>query len=210
MGKKHKKGGFNPNKSNQLQPSLFMQMRQKNGDSWLNLVSTDFIRKNALRIFKDLAYGNVNTDYEYQYFMNYDFTYNLAQSAYDNAKYCYSSYIGLYNSPITYQDPDMMKIMQEHYDRFLLFNCIVSHLNNILNDVSFNNGALVRFYLQTMVADIRWKKNAFKGYFITIPKEQDTKYVKKERRQVNNDYRFNKDDSGERGFFAQSDSSNMR
>lgn len=204
MGKKNK---FNPTKPKKMQPSFFMQQRQKNGDGWLNLVSPEFIRKNALRIFSDLAYGSINPDYEYQYFMNYDFVYNLTLSAYDNSKYCYTSYIGLANNPMTYQDQDMLRIMQEHYDRYVLFNTIVSHLNNLLNDLSLNNGALVRFYLQTMVADIRWKKNAFRGYFITVPKEQDKKkYVNNERRQVKNDYGFSKDDSGERGFFAQSNS----
>lgn len=198
MGKKNK---GNPIKQKKQQPSFFMQMRQKNGESWLNFASTDFIRKNALRIFRDLAYGAINTDYEYQYFMNYDFTYNLAQAAYDNAKYCYVSYIGLYNNPMVVADPEMQKIMQEHYDRYMLFNTIVLHLNNLLNDLSFNNGALVRYYLQQMVAEIRWKKNAFNGYFITVPKEQDRNYVKRERRQ-RNDYGNGKDDSGERGFFS--------
>lgn len=199
MGKKNK---GNPVKQKKQQPSFFMQMRQKNGDAWLNNVSTEFIRKNALRIFRDLAYGAINPDYEYQYFMNYDFTFNLAQAAYDNARYCYVSYIGLYGNPYTATDLEMQKIMQEHYDRYILFNTIGTHLNNLLNDISFNNGVLVRYFLQQMVAEIRWKKNAFAGYFITIPKEQDKNYVKRERRLNNYDSRISKDDSGERGFFA--------
>lgn len=207
MGKKNK--GFNPNKPKQMQPSFFMQQRQKNGEGWLALVSPDFIRKNALRIFSDLAYGSINPDKEFYYFLNYDFVYNLASASADNAKYCYTSYIGLSGNPFTYQDQDMLKIMNEHYDRYILFNSITSHLNNILNDVTFNNGNFVRFYLQTMVADIRYKKNAFKGYFITVPKEQDKSYIKRERRQMRNDQRFSKDDSGERGFFAESNSANL-
>lgn len=204
MGKKNK--GFNPNKQKPMQPSFFMQQRQKNGNNWLNLVSTDFIRKNALRVFSDLAYGSINPDTEYFNFLNYDFSYNLMLAAHDNARYCYTVYMGLYNNPMVMEDADMGRIMQEHYDRYILYNSIVAHLNNLLNDISFNNGGLVRFHLQNMVSDIRWKKSAFKGYFITLPKEQDQKYVKKERRETNYDYRACKDDSGERGFFAESNS----
>lgn len=203
MGKKNK-GGNNPLKPKQQQPSFFMQMRQKYGDSWLNMVNTEFIRKNAMRIFKDMAYGSINVDYEFKYFLNYDFTYNLCLSAADNAKYCYMTYIGLLNNPMTAYDKDLSRTMQEHYDRFNLFNTIVIHLNSVLSDISINNGTLVRYYLQELVANIRWKKAAFNGYFITVPKEQDKSYIKRERRSNRNGSEFSKDDSGERGFFAQS------
>ena len=57
--------GNNPLKPRPLPPSFFMQQRQRNGEYWMNFVSTEFIRKNANRIFKDLATGAANVDYEY-------------------------------------------------------------------------------------------------------------------------------------------------
>lgn len=198
------KKGKSPIKINKPQPSFFMQQRQKNGDGWLNLVSTEFIRKNAMRIFKDLATGAANTEYEYQYFLNKDFVYNLNVAAYDNASYSYACYVGLKtyleSNPA---DQNMARIMQEHLDRYNLYNSIVMYLNSIYQDVTYQNGTLVKYYLQQMVADIRWKKNAFNGYFITLPKDYDTNYVKKERRFINNDNRMYQDDSGQRGFFAE-------
>lgn len=197
--------GKSPIKINKPQPSFFMQQRQKNGDGWLNFVSTEFIRKNAMRIFKDLATGAANTEYEYQYFLNKDFVYNLNVAAYDNASYSYACYIGLktYLENNNQPDQNMARIMQEHLDRYNLYNSIVMYLNSIYQDVTYQNGTLVKYYLQQMVADIRWKKNAFNGYFITLPKDYDANYVKKERRVINNDNRMYQDDSGQRGFFSE-------
>ena len=154
--------GKSPIKINKPQPSFFMQQRQKNGDGWLNFVSTEFIRKNAMRIFKDLATGAANTEYEYQYFLNKDFVYNLNVAAYDNASYSYACYIGLktYLENNNQPDQNMARIMQEHLDRYNLYNSIVMYLNSIYQDVTYQNGTLVKYYLQQMVADIRWKKNA--------------------------------------------------
>lgn len=203
MGKNNNK---NPLKPKPQQPSFFMVQRQKYGENWLALVNTEYIRKNALKIFRDLAYGSANIEVEYKYFMNHDFTYNLAEAAYDNAKYCYACYVGLSSNPTVLSDNYMVKIAQEHYDRYQVFNTIVMHLNSILKDNSCSNSTLVRYYLQEMVAAIRWKKVAFNnGYFITLPKEQDKAYVRQERRQHNDGCKNYQDDSGLRGFFKQPD-----
>lgn len=208
MGKNN--NNKNPLKQKPQQPSFFMMQRQKFGEDWLNRVNSEYIRKNALKIFKDLAYGAANIEVEYKYFMNHDFTYNLAEAAYDNAKYCYACYVGLSSNPAALADAYMVKIAQEHYDRYQVFNTIVMHLNGILKDNACSNSTLVRYYLQEMVAAIRWKKVAFNnGYFITLPKEHDKAYVKQERRQYNDGYKSYQDDSGLKGFFKQPDQTNL-
>lgn len=193
--------GNNPLKPRPMPPSFFMQMRQKNGDNWLNMVSTEFIRKNAMRIFKDLATGAANVDTEYQYFLNYDFTYNLAVAASDNANYNRICYLGICNSPVPV-DKEMVRVANDQLDKFNVYNMIVSYMNNILQDLTFNGGTLCRYYLQEMVASIRYKRNAFNGNFITLPKENDRQHLKLERRNRNHGYEFDKDDSGTSGFFS--------
>ena len=148
-----------------------------------------------------VTYSDGNTEH---------FTYNLAEAAYDNAKYCYACYVGLSSNPAALADSYMVKIAQEHYDRYQVFNTIVMHLNGILKDNACSNSTLVRYYLQEMVAAIRWKKVAFNnGYFITLPKEHDKAYVKQERRQYNDGYKSYQDDSGLKGFFKQPDQTNL-
>lgn len=202
------KGKGNPLKPRPLQPSFFMQQRQKNGDYWLNMVSTEFIRKNAMRIFKDLATGAANVDVEYQYFLNYDFTYNLAVAASDNANYNRICYLGICNSPVPV-DKEMVRIANDQLEKFNVYNMIVSYMNSILQDLTFNGGMLCRYYLQELVASIRYKRNIFNGNFITLAKEYDRKNVKLERRSRNYDDRIDQDDSGTEGFFAKSNETNL-
>lgn len=201
------KGKGNPIRSKPLQPSFFMQQRQKNGDYWLNHVSTEFIRRNAMRIFKDFATGSANPDYEFTYFLNYDFTYNLAVAASDNAQYNYTCWLGLYNSPVL--NNDMARVADEQYEKYKTYNIIVTYMNSILQDVTFNGGTLVRYYLQEMVATIRHRKNDFNGGFITIPKEYDKKFINVERRNFNNDNRFSKENPREPGFLKKSNETNL-
>lgn len=187
------RGGGHPS-----QPSFIQTQRQKLGVGWLNRVNALFIRKNALRIFKDLAYGAVDIDTEYVEFTNSNFVYNLCDSAADNAKYNYACYIGLYNSGIAQNDPGLFKIMNEHRELYLLYNSLVSHLNNILQDIATTQGVYVKQYLQLIVSDIRWKRNAFCGYFITISKDTDTEYFKNERRPLHE----HRDDKEDQNYFS--------
>jgi hypothetical protein len=181
--------GKNNGHNRQPQPSFFQVQVQKFGPGWMNKVNADYIRKNALKIFKDLSYGAINVDRDYEYFNTYDFTYNLWVAAVDNAKYCFCCYQGLSNNPATPLDIDMTRVMRDHYDRTVLFNSIAVHLNNILMNITQFNGLYTRLYLHQMVADIRWKRNAFNGYFITLAKDSDKRdYLRNERRpQYNED-----------------------
>lgn len=200
MGNKPMRGGGHPS-----QPSFIQTQRQKLGDGWLNRVNALFIRKNALKVFKDLAYGSSDIDLDYKEFMNANFVYNLCDAASDNARYNYACYIGLYNSGMAQNDPNLFKIMNEHRELYLLYNSLVSHLNNILQDIATTQGVYVKQYLQMLVADIRWKRNAFCGYFITIQKTTDTQYLRNERRPRNEHCDYKEDQVG---FFGKTDGYN--
>ena len=182
------------------QPSFFKQQEQKYGVDFINRINTEFVRKNALKIFRDLACGAINPDKDYVYFNVYDFTYNLFLAANDNAKYNWCCYHGLSTSQYAQQDIEMQKIAASHFEHYNVYTSICSHLNNILYNITYYDGVYTRFHLDQLIAQIRWSRNVFNGYFITIGKDSDRNYVKKERRQLPNDKGFNNQSEG--GFFG--------
>ena len=203
---KNKKG--NPNKPRQPQPSFFQQQQQKFGVGFMNRITTEDVRKNALKILTDLSVGAINPDNAYEYFNQYDFTYNVLSVAYDNLRYRQYIYTGLLNNPMYYQDPEMQKIAAELYDQIMTYNSVVIHLNNILQGITMYDGVYTRFYLQQMISEIRWKRSTFtNGIKLVILNSQDSSYIRNKRREIPHDKGFNNQDEG--SFFDKSDQNNM-
>lgn len=195
MGKKHK-GGQNK----QPRISFLKQQEQRLGTGFLNRLTAEDIRKNALKIFRDLADGNMDINEVEQYFNQADFTYNLLEAAKDNLNYRNYVYMGLINHPQLPYDANMQRVANELADQITTYNSIVVHLNNILYNISLYNGVYTRYYLQELMSEIRWRKNTFNGFFITLPKDSDKRRIRQERRQIgDNDKRFNNPNEG--GFF---------
>ena len=195
MGKKHK-GGQN----RQPRPSFLKQQEQRLGAGFLNRLNAEDIRKNALKIFRDLAEGNMDPNEVEQYFNQTDFTYNLLVAATDNLNYRNYVYTGLISNPNIQYDLEMQRVASEVADQIRTYQSIVSHLNNILYNISMYNGVYTRYYLQELISEIRWRKNTFNGFFITLPKDSDKKRIRQERRQIgDNDKRFSNPNEG--GFF---------
>lgn len=195
MSKKHK-GGQNK----QPKPSFLKQQEQRLGTGFLNRLNAEDIRKNALKIFRDLAEGNMDPNEVEQYFNQTDFTYNLLVAATDNLNYRNYVYSGLISNPQIQYDLEMQRVASEVADQIRTYQSIVGHLNNILYNISMYNGVYTRYYLQELISEIRWRKNTFNGFFITLPKESDKKRIRQERRQIgDNDKRFNNPNEG--GFF---------
>ena len=193
------------NNRRQQKPSFFEQQIQRNGTGFLNKMNAFEVRKNALAVFKDLANCNVRTDQIEEYFNVPDFTYNLYLSAYDNFIYRQYMYIGLVNNPQYNYDGEMQKVAADIYEQMGAYNSLVLHLNNILQNITTYGGVYTRFYLDQLIADLRWKRNAFNGFFITIEKDNDG-YIKKRRQQINDQ---RNSDSNERGFFDKPFKNNM-
>lgn len=201
---KNKKGG---NKPRQPQPSFFQQQQQKLGVGFMNRLTTEDIRKNALKILTDLAVGAINPDNAYEYFNQYDFTYNILAVAQDNLKYRQYIYIGLTNHPMYYQDGEMQRVGSELYDQIMTYQSVVVHLNNILQNITMYGGIYTRFYLQQMVAEIRWKRNTFSTGIKLVINPQDNRHLKNKRRELPHDQGFNNQDEG--GFFNKPNQSNV-
>ena len=201
---KNKKGG---NKPRQPQPSFFQQQQQRLGVGFMNRLTTEDIRKNALKILTDLALGAINPDNAYEYFNQYDFTYNILAVAQDNLKYRQYIYIGLTNHPMYYQDGEMQRVGAELYDQIMTYQSVVVHLNNILQNITMYGGIYTRFYLQPLIAEIRWTRNTFSTGIKLVINPQDTRHLKNKRRELPHDQGFNNQDEG--GFFNKPNQSNV-
>ena len=200
MGKK----GF---KAPKVQPSFFQVQEQKLGIGFMNKLTAEFIQKNALKVFKDLASGSIRVENDYQYFNIQDFTYNLMVAAQNNARYNYYSYYGLISNPAYQNDVYMQRVATQHYENYLAFHSIELHLSNILNGIALQNGVFTRYYLHQMVAEIRNAKNSFNGYFITITDRDSNQRIKQERRELSHDKGV--DNQNQRGFFAKHNQGDM-
>lgn len=196
----------NPNNKYKAQPSFFQVQEQKLGIGFINKMTTDFVQKNALKVFKDIATGNINLEKDIEYFNKYDFVYNLLMAANNNANYNYYSYYGLVNSPAYQTDLGMQSIATQHYESYVLYQRIATHLNNILKGITMFNGVYTRFYLEQMMSELRSSRNVFSGYFITISQDKP-RQIRSERRQLPNDQRYNNEDEG--GFFSKSHKGNV-
>ena len=193
---KGKKGGM---KNKSLQPSFFQLQKQKLGPGFMNKLTTEDIRKNALKILMDLATGSANPDAVYEYFNQYDFTYNIYVVAIDNFRYRQYVYTGLISNQVFQYDNEMQRVAAELYDQLLVFNSVVSHLYNILQGITMYDGVYTRFFLQQMASEIRWKRNAFSTGIKLVITEPKNSYVRNKRRELPNDKGFSNQDEG--GFF---------
>ena len=195
MGK-NKKGG---NKQRPPQPSFFQQQQQKFGDGFMNQLNASDVKKNALKILTDLSVGAINPDIAYEYFNQYDFTYNILQVANDNLRYRQYIYLGLVNYPSYQYDQEMQRVGAELYDQITTYTSVVNHLNNILQNITMYNGVYTRFLLQQMISEIRWRRNTFTNGIKLVINQQDDKYIRNKRRQLPHDKGFSNQDEG--GFF---------
>lgn len=203
MGK-NKKGG---NKSRQPQPSFFDQQKQRLGEGFMNRLTVEDIRKNALKILTDIAVGAVNPATCYEYFNQYDFTYNIYVVAYDNLRYRQYVYTGLISNPNYSQDQEMQRVAAELYEQIVTYNSVVVHLSNILRNITMYNGVYTMYYLQQMMSEIRWRRNTFtSGIKLTILSESN-RHVRNKRRYIENGKGFSNQDEG--GFFNKPNQSNV-
>lgn len=169
------------NNKKQSQPSFFEQQLQRNGPGWIYAMNTEQIRKNALKVFKDIAFGNVDPVTTAEYFAIADFTYNLKLAADDNASYNYYTFIGLQNCPQL--SPEMIKVGNIHYDNFTAYNVTSQALNNILMSVSAHGPVFVPAMIMQAITMMAPYKHYFNGYFITLPRGDDQR-IRVPRREI--------------------------
>lgn len=194
------KNNNKPRRQQPPQPSFFMQQRQRYGEDFMHFINGEIIKKNGLKIFKDLAYGAILPANDFVYFNEYNFTSNLRDAAKTNAEYNWYCYLGLMNSPGIGIDTNIQQIAAEHYEQFTVYNDIVVHLNNILNGITMYNGIYTAQYLEQLIGTLRWKKRVFNGYYITIVNEEDHRPKRRELGGNSNDQGFGNQTEG--GFFG--------
>lgn len=95
MGKINK--GFKPNNNNKRRENYFDQKIKQFGDDFMAKMNPTDLKKDANRILKDIAYGNINYgDMKYtRYFADPNFIQILLQVSYENWNYNNVTAIGL-------------------------------------------------------------------------------------------------------------------
>lgn len=172
------------------QPSWIQQQLQQNGEAFIGRLTTDIIRKNALKIFKDIASGNIDYNRDWKYFGMYTFTYNLFLSAQDNAYYtwtCCSGIMTMLNSGQA--DSKMVEIANELKLNYDAYSTVMQGLNNILSVIQASNGEHLDMYLppklQELTVQLQRYRRCFNGYFITVGRPDDGR-MRIERREIPN------------------------
>lgn len=169
------KGGKKP----QRRQNYFNLQFQQLGEGWTGKITTLDVRKSALRLFKDIANGNIDLDKDVQFFNEPSFTYNLKLAADDNAYHCYTLYYALYQMPN--KDQYQVKLMDEYLQRYNAYSILSQSFNTILNGIQFNGGLQTKDFVADLIVRLNPSKYLFNGYFITINRPDDGK-LKVERR----------------------------
>lgn len=173
-------------KKKKQQPAFLDQLKMQYGPDFLRKINPLYIKKNALKIFKDIASGNFNFEEHSQYFSEAAFTYNLLCAAQDNMNYNWYCYVGLSSNPSLTNNPQAVSISKELYETYCAYNTLCAHLNNILIAIQYSNFVQIPILLKNLSFDISKYKYKFNGYYITIERERDRSYNKIERRQIHN------------------------
>lgn len=69
------------------QPNWFAQQNQRYGENWITLINAEEMQKGAIRLFRDIARGNINIPKDGAYFTNVQFIDNCIVAA--NSKIIY-------------------------------------------------------------------------------------------------------------------------
>lgn len=156
---------------------------QQLGHGWTGKVTTLDIRKSAVRLFKDIACGNVDPEKDIEFFNEPNFTYNLKLAADDNAYYNFTAFTGI--SMIPNATPMQQQMAEEHRIRHYVYSIISQYLNSILIGISMNGGATTADIVQDMMVTLRPYRYVFNGNFITISHPDDGKLRVERREKVN-------------------------
>lgn len=169
--------------TNHTKQNYFTFQFQNLGEGWTGKISTLDVRKNAQRLFKDIACGNINLDKDIQFFNEPSFTHNLLLAASDNAYYNYTLWYSL--SVLQYKDAVQDKICEEHRIRYDAYTLLANHLNTILTGITINGGLQTRDFVSSMMVALHKYRYVFNGYYITIGHPDDGKLRVERKRKYN-------------------------
>ena len=187
--------------SNNINRSWFENKKKELGGDFLNEINPLFIKRDAIRIFKDIAYGNISINRDHvKYFRNSSFVNALLEAAVDQYVWNSGAYIGLYNyitMVCNNQIPNEFAYLYDICDRFRrrtdCYVCIRQYMQYILEDIKYRNGMYVDKLLANLSCALTSYKDTLNGDYYTINMNK--------RREPNQ--RFNDDTPSDGGFFDQ-------
>lgn len=190
--------------------SFFDQQIQQYGPNWIYLMTTETVRKNAMKILKDISFGNIDPAEVAVYFSVADFTYNLMIAAIDNAKYNWWTFVGLTEvaNRIEY-DHTLTKVAHAHYEAWQAYEVAAAQLNNILIDINMTGGMYTQALLMQMISTLNPFRRQFSGYYITLPRAEDTRIHQRREILGGNQYDQGSNHQSQRNIWEEPDQGDM-
>lgn len=186
---------------NGINRSWIETKKKELGGDFLNELNPFFIKRDAIRIFKDIAYGNISVNKDHvKYFRNSSFVNALLEAAVDQYVWNSATYIGLYNYITVVcnnQIPTEFAYLYDICDRFRrrteCYTQIRQYMQYILEDIKSRNGVYVDKLLANLSCILTKYKDSLNGDYCTINMNK--------RRESNQG--FYEDRPSDGGFFDQ-------
>lgn len=141
------------NKPKNNRPNYFKQNIQKFGENFLARKNVNELQMDAIRIFRDIARGNIDIQNEGKYFLDPQFMESCIWSASMKLNLFTTNYRGvlmLYNSGVN--DDNTMAVLDYNKKCMEAYTIIITHLNNIKITADVN-------YLSAMINNLRNYRN---------------------------------------------------
>lgn len=134
----------NNRNNNRKRSNWFENQRRMNGDDFLSSKTANDILKDANRIIKDMAYGNINQE-DFKYFQDPRLISNVRQTVTNNWNFVYYTTVGLneaFKVNPAFRTEQMLEVLNIYSNasfEYDLINKALITLEQVINDVSINN-----------------------------------------------------------------------
>lgn len=163
-------GKPNRNNNNRKRESYFDIQIKASGERFLYNKTPLDIKKDANKIFKDIAYANLNLERDVAYFCEPSFVNSLYIEAYANLTLNGWSAIGLqtYMQNNGIDDINANFVLLRFQNACNAYSVLTKHLSNIINDINIGNFANIGNHLVALTNEIRPCREGLNCSFIVV------------------------------------------
>lgn len=159
-----------------IERSWIEKKKEQMGGDFINTINPFYIKRDAIKIFKDIAYGNISVNKDHaKYFTNTTFLNALQEASIDNYVWHDATYTGLYHYINNLYQNNIPKgfeylydICNRHRRSKEAYTQLYYYLQYMLNDIKYNNGFGIETLLYNLSTILAGYKDAFNGDYYTI------------------------------------------
>lgn len=155
--------------------SWIEQKKHELGEDFLSNINVYYIKKDAIKIFKDIAYGNISVVKDHiKYFYNVSLLNALQEASVDqyvwhNATFIgLSNYIAMCNNSIPNEYAYLYDICNRHRRSAECYTQIYQHLELMINNIKYRNGTEVEIIFNNLSGTLSKYKDSLNGDYYTI------------------------------------------